>query len=130
MHNNNNRSGEQSLKAILKSSYSITDRAQSKIYLSKMQTVRKAVAAKTLINDQSTLIAGRPSQPSLKQQFDIFAKNLFKILDFDCAGFISSCKIAHDKSLSEGVFYFFGGVFQKVRQVGAVTEKIFMSLCD
>ena len=129
MHNNNNRSGEH-LKAILKSSYSITHRTQSKLYLTKMHTVRKAVAANTRIHDQSTLIAGRQSQPSLKQLFDIFAKNLFKRLDFDYAGFISSSKIAQDKSLSEGVFYFFGGVFQKVRQVGAVTEKMFKSLCD
>jgi hypothetical protein len=131
MHNNINRPGEQSLKTIAKSAYSITDRAQSRLYLAKMRTVRKGPGAgSSRIHDQSTVLAGKPSAPSLKQQFDGVARELFQRLDFDCGGFVSSSKIAHQKGLSEDVFYFFGGVFQKVRQVGAVTERIFLSLCD
>lgn len=99
MHNYNNRSGEHSLQAILKSSYCITDRAQSKLYLNKMQTVRKGVTGGNRIQEESTMIATKPSLPSLKQQFDNFAKALFKRLDFDSAGFVSSSKIAHDKTL-------------------------------
>lgn len=57
-------------------------------------------------------------------------KELFNKLDFDKAGFISSSKIAHNKAMTEAVFYFFGGVFQKVRQMGAVTLKMFISLTD
>jgi hypothetical protein len=43
---------------------------------------------------------------------------------------VSASKIAREKGFSEAEFYFFGGVFQKVRQVGAVTERLFLSLCD
>jgi hypothetical protein len=51
-------------------------------------------------------------------------------IDFDCSGFITGTKIAYYKELPEHIFYFFGGVFQKVKQLGAVTLKMFASLCD
>jgi hypothetical protein len=99
-NNNNNRSDEQSLKAIAKSAYSITDRAQSRLYLSKMQTVRKATLRPRPLHEQSTLIPSKGCHPpTLKQHFDGFVRELFKRLDFDCAGFVSASKIAHDKAM-------------------------------
>ena len=32
--------------------------------------------------------------------------------------------------MPEAVFYFLGGVFQKIRKLGSSTKKTFTSLCD
>jgi hypothetical protein len=51
-------------------------------------------------------------------------------IDFDCSGFITATKISYYKQLPEVVFYFFGGIFQKIKQLGGVSEKLFFSLCE
>jgi hypothetical protein len=140
MHNNNNNRSAHSPKASARSAYFINDRLHSKHYMAKMATVRRAPDPKahaynhTRIHDQSTILANKPTPlpmpSSLKQQFDSFVKTLFRRLDFENGGFVSASKISREKSLTEAEFYFFGGVFQKIRQVGAVTERIFISLCD
>lgn len=67
---------------------------------------------------------------SLKQRFDRLVINVFEEIDFDRSGYITSAKISHYKQLPEAVFYFLGGVFQKIRQLGSSTKKTFISLCD
>jgi len=51
-------------------------------------------------------------------------------IDFDCSGFITYTKIGYCKEIPEKVFYFFGGVFQKVRQLGGISLKMFSQLCE
>lgn len=139
MHNNNNNRSAYSPKASAKNTYFITDRYHSKHYMAKMATVRKAAdphaQTRTYMrtHDQSSLLmkpTAAPITPSLKQQFDSFVRSLFKRLDFENGGFVSASKISREKSLTEAEFYFFGGVFQKIRQLGPATERLFISLCD
>ena len=51
-------------------------------------------------------------------------------IDFDCSGFITYTKVGICKDIPEKVFYFFGGVFQKVKQLGGVATKMFLKLCE
>lgn len=67
---------------------------------------------------------------SLKSRFDELVNNLFIKIDFDCTGYITYTKIGHCKEIPEASFYFFGGVFQKIKCLGAVKMKMFVSLCE
>lgn len=130
-NSNNKRTEEQELKTIAKSAYSITNRPQFCLYQSKMQTIRRNQSkrkASSRINDQSTILERKSSSKkkvnttdSLKQKFDYFVHEIFVQIDFDCSGFITATKISYYKHLPEEVFYFFGGIFQKIKQLGAVT---------
>ena len=66
---------------------------------------------------------------SIKNQFDEMINDLFLKIDFDCSGFITHTKIGYCKEIPEKVFYFFGGVFQKVKKLGGVAIKMFIQLC-
>lgn len=46
---------------------------------------------------------------------------LFRDIDFDCSGFITLTKISFYKKMPEKIFYFFGGVFQKIKKMGGVS---------
>lgn len=67
---------------------------------------------------------------SLKTSYDSLMNELFLKIDFDCTGFITFTKISYCKEIPEAVFYFLGGVFQKVKQLGAITLKTFEKLCE
>lgn len=69
------------------------------------------------------------STTTLKGKYDELVAKLFIMIDFDCTGYISFTKISYCKEIPQNVFYFFGGVFQKIKYLGAVTMKMFSSLC-
>jgi hypothetical protein len=67
---------------------------------------------------------------SLKGRFDELVNELFLKIDFDCSGYVTFTKIGYCKEIPERLFYFFGGVFQKVKQLGGVAFKMFTKLCE
>lgn len=120
----------QELKAIAKSAYSITNKANLSLNYSKISKSRKKDSKLTskIFTNQSSIIERRSNSKksinatySFKQRFDDFVRRLFIDIDFDCSGFITTTKISYYKQMPEPVFYFFGGIFQKIKQLGGVT---------
>ena len=66
---------------------------------------------------------------SLKGMYDELVNDLFLKIDFDCSGYITYTKIMFCKDIPEKAFYFLGGVFQKIRQLGGVSAKLFLQIC-
>ncbi len=101
-----------------------------------MQNVRKynnkskGHEQSTFIDRQASLKKSCNTTINLKKVFDKFIHELFTKIDIDCSGFITATNISYYKHLPENVFYILGGVFQKVKQLGGVSEKMFVSLCD
>ena len=96
-----------------------------------MQTPPKArslVNKKSKSSDRAKVLSSRKSSKkveknsyNIKNRYDDFVRDLFMKIDIECSGFITSTKICHNKSMNENVFYFFGGLFQKVKQMGSIT---------
>lgn len=97
-------------------------------YMNRIQNMMKSSSKEHRSTDYSTNISRSPLvnkglnvNNNLKYKYDQMAHNLFKEVDFDCAGFITLTKISYYKKIPEKIFYFFGGIFQKIKKLGGVS---------